>query len=115
MSAENDQEMDSWIQEIQALKNSETNEPELFLQIVRLAMPKRKEVDYSSEPLDVLEEFLVSLDDTMKADINNFVDICFRESNSILDELAKREISEVEQKYKKERDEVSQELKRRGN
>jgi len=100
MSAENDIQMDSWVQGIQALINSETKEPELFLHIIRLAMPKRKEIDYS-KPVEELEDLLLNLDENMKNEINSFVDICLRETNGITDELTKREINQVEQKIQK--------------
>jgi len=115
MSAENDQEMYSWIHEIQALITSDTREPELFLQIVRVAMPKRQEIDYPSKSLEELEDIISKFDENVNNEINQFVDICLKESNAILDQLAKREIAEIEHKYKKDKDEISFELKKRGN
>jgi len=113
MSAESEQDMESWIHEIQALITSDTKEPELFLQIVRVAMPKRQEIDYHSKSLEELEEAFTKFEETMNNEINHFVDICLQESNGILDELAKREITEVEHKSKKEKDDIALELKRR--
>jgi len=115
MSAENEQEMFSWIHEIQALIASDSKEPELFLQIVRLAMPKRPDIDYQSKSLEELEDIQSKFEEILNNEINQFVDICLKESETIQDALAKREIIEVEHKYKKERDDIALELKRRGN
>jgi len=115
MSAENEQEMFSWIHEIQALITSGSKEPELFLQIVRLAMPKRPDIDYQSKSLEDLEDIQSKFEEILNNEINQFVDICLKESDDIQDALAKREIVEVEHRYKKERDDIALELKRRGN